>query len=191
MKLSNFVSGGINYNQKKCLVIGTSRVSNYVKTFMAQFENTFIYPYLTETFSVATLTLFCSFRMEQKKQLLYLIEKLNACHSLIWLYTFRERHRISQSHRLWKGRKISFQLQSVVEPLIEETFKTTNRLILNLCRSVYLLASPFTWKRFARKKQNSTSNCSYIEVVNPNLLITNLKSLLLVDKESFSKLTTN
>ena len=44
-----------------------------------------IYLYVTKTFSVATLTLFCSFRMEQKKQLLNLIEKLNACHSLIWL----------------------------------------------------------------------------------------------------------
>ena len=50
--------------------------------------------------------------------------------------------------------------KSIMEPLIEETFKTTNRLILNLYRSVYLSARPFTYKRFARKKQNSTSSYS-------------------------------
>ena len=93
---------------------------------------------------------FAPLEWNRKKQLLDLIEKLNACHSLIWLKTLREWHRISQSHRLCKGRKISFQLQAIVETLTRETFTTTNWLILNLC--IIPFTQSFHLKEICTKK---------------------------------------
>ena len=151
LELSNCVSGWINCAQKKCSVIGTSLSSNYVKTCMGQFENTFIFCHYID--------IIWSFRMEQKKNFQILSKNWTlVTHWFDYIHS-GDRTEFLNVTVYKRVEKYVFQ-KSIMDPLIEETFKTTNRLILNLCRSVYLSASPFTWKKFARKKQNSTSNCS-------------------------------